>query len=659
MKQILKEIASTPKALWDYKLLVELVNKIRPKSYKNTQQAIENIQELTEILNSDQHLKESFKNYIQHLFIKNDPIHLYIESGIVSQASIVYETFQKIKYRLLPQVYQREDMRFAFNEVFRKKTDYRWVKSIPDEIWEELIHTLGLLCHFPRQDKNNAHFNNFISAIQISSHRIVALGLDPEISNKLPHIDEINSPFLEQNREITFYINNFNEKTNINNEDYKHILVILQQCEESILLLRKNKNNFGTSLRLTNLIRRLMQVISRLKILLLLIHQHDTEQFRGNVVLLFKELVESENTKYSLRRHFKQSFELMTFQIVEHASKSGKHYIANNKKEYKRFFYASIGGGAIVALASITKLNAYDIEISPFGEALMFSMIYALCFVSIHLTGSILATKVPSMTATSIARVIDEQSRYKNNKRMLINLKELIIKVFRSQFVAFSGNLLAALPFGILFVFLYYELFPDSLISMSKFKNLLTELHPWKSLSLLFAGLAGVYLFISALVTGYYENKIIHDQIPERINASKTLNKIFGHSFTKRISKYISKNLGAIMGNVALGVLFGVSPLIGEFFGISFDTRHIAFATANLGISLFGLDWEIALIQLIWVLISIFFIGFINFIVSFGLALYTAMRSRRITFNQTRQLLLLLLIHFLKRPLDFFVIRRK
>ena len=656
MKKILLTIQNISKNEWDYKPLVELVNLIRPKSKKQKKRVADRLKELIEILKSNPELRDTFRSYIQHLFIKNDPIHLYIESGIVSQASIIYETFQKIKYRILPKVYQREDMRFVFNEVFWKKNDYKWVQSIPTEIWEQLIKRLGLLCHFPRQDKNNKHFNNFISAIQISSHRIAALGLDPEISSKLPHIDEINSPFLEQNREITFYINTFDENTQIDNDDYKHILVILKQCEENIALLRKKKNSFGASLRLTNLIRRLMQIIRRFKILLLLIHQNDTSQFRKNIVLLFKELVEAENTKYSLRQHFKHSFELMTYQIVEHASKSGRHYIAKDRKEYMRFFLSSLGGGIIVALASIIKINAYDLTISPFGEGLMYSMIYAFCFIGIHLTGSTLATKVPSMTATSIAGVIDEQRHSTNNKKILVDLKELVIKIFRSQFIAFAGNLLAALPFGIAFTFLYYQLYPEAIVSMKKFHGLLVNLHPWQSYSFLFAALAGVYLFISALVTGYYENKIIHDQIPARIIASKNLNWLFGKKFTKRISGYINKNWGAIMGNFALGVFFGISPIIGEFFGIAFETRHIAFATANLGISLFGLEFDIALSQLLLVLLSIFVIGFINFFVSFGLALYTAMRSRKITFTQTRRLIWLLLQHFFRKPWDFFII---
>ena len=195
-----------------------------------------------------------------------------------------------------------------------------------------------------------------------------------------------------------------------------------------------------------------------------------------------------------------------------------------------------------------------------------------------------------------------------------------------------------------------------AIVYSSKFKDLLGELHPWQSFSFLFAALAGFYLFISALVTGYYENKIIHDQIPARIKASKNLNYFFGKRYTERISNYFNKNWGAIMGNVALGILFGISPIIGEFFGIAFETRHIAFSTANLGIALYGLDWDIMLSQLLLVLLSIFIIGFINFFVSFGLALYTAMRSRKINFNQTRRLLWLLFHHFTKKPLDFFFI---
>jgi site-specific recombinase len=52
-------------------------------------------------------------------------------------------------------------------------------------------------------------------------------------------------------------------------------------------------------------------------------------------------------------------------------------------------------------------------------------------------------------------------------------------------------------------------------------------------------------------------------------------------------------------------------------------------------------------------------IGLTNFMVSFGMTLLITLKSRKITFFQTRQLMLLIAQHFISRPHDFFFPRKQ
>ncbi len=653
MKRILEDIYNDTEK-WNEVYLIRLVEEIRPEKIKNCDPAIQKIGELIEILKNEPDLSEGLNNYLREMFSIKDPIHLYFESGIIPLAGFISEGFRKLKEHILPPVFPENDIRTTLNNVFYKKSDYRWIRNIPDDLWEELIRAMGILCHFSRQNSENRHFNNFISAIQIISHKIAALGMAPEITGKLTHLDEINSPFLEQNKELTFYLSKLDENTTMDNDDYRQIQVILDQCMDSLELLRKKKSNFGTSTRLTNIVRRLMQLIARLRILMLLIHQNDQKVFRKNTVSLFKELIRAENTKNSLRKHMKYNLELVNFQVVEHSASIAKHYIAENRKEFKLFFLSSLGGGVIVAVAGLTKFVAYGSGDSPFGSAMITSLIYCLCFVSIQLTGATLATKVPSVTASSIASVIDRDRHLHKEKEVAAHLKDLIVKITRSQFVFFMGNLLAAFTVGFFITWMLINIFGINPGTPEKYKHLVDELHMWQSPSLFFAMLAGIFLFNSSLITGFYENMIIYDRIPERICASRWLKKMFSEKKLNFISGYIGRNTGKIFGNISLGLFFGFTPVIGSFFGLYLDTRHIAFATANFGISLSATGNDIALDSIIHTVISISIIGFINFIVSFGLALGLAIRSRNLNLKETDQLLKLLFIHLIKHPKDYF-----
>ncbi|MBY0444832.1 MAG: site-specific recombinase, partial [Burkholderiales bacterium] len=48
-------------------------------------------------------------------------------------------------------------------------------------------------------------------------------------------------------------------------------------------------------------------------------------------------------------------------------------------------------------------------------------------------------------------------------------------------------------------------------------------------------------------------------------------------------------------------------------------------------------------------------IGMTNLVISFALALWVALRSRKLSFGQTRPLLGQLMRRFFKRPADFFI----
>ena len=81
---------------------------------------------------------------------------------------------------------------------------------------------------------------------------------------------------------------------------------------------------------------------------------------------------------------------------------------------------------------------------------------------------------------------------------------------------------------------------------------------------------------------------------------------------------------------------------------------HIAFAAAEFGTALEVLNLYLA-IQSAWpIALGIVLIGLVNFLVSFGLSLATALESRNITWRELRSLVAHLTGSFIRRPLDWF-----
>ncbi len=131
------------------------------------------------------------------------------------------------------------------------------------------------------------------------------------------------------------------------------------------------------------------------------------------------------------------------------------------------------------------------------------------------------------------------------------------------------------------------------------------------------------------------------------------LRKIMKGQTLSRLADFTEKNLGGIVGNIALGFMLGYAKLIGEFFGIPFDIRHITISTAYFAFGVEELNNQLSAFDWIWTTIGVIGIGFFNFLISFSLAFYVAVRSRNVPLSRLPYVGRLIARYFLKYPQDF------
>ena len=108
-------------------------------------------------------------------------------------------------------------------------------------------------------------------------------------------------------------------------------------------------------------------------------------------------------------------------------------------------------------------------------------------------------------------------------------------------------------------------------------------------------------------------------------------------------------------GNAYLGLFLGCTSTLGEIIGIPLDIRHITFASGNFGLAYQTIGNQLSQIQVIESFIGIILIGTMNFTFSFGLAIITAIKSRKLQVKRTGTLLYFTLRLFLHNPVAFFI----
>lgn len=229
----------------------------------------------------------------------------------------------------------------------------------------------------------------------------------------------------------------------------------------------------------------------------------------------------------------------------------------------------------------------------------------------------------------------------------------LFARLFRSQFIAFVGNVIVAFPVSLLGIWLIDYAFNNN-IAEAKWNTLLTDISPVDSPAIFHAAIAGALLFLYGIISGSISNRNKHHQLIYRIQEHPLLKRSFGVKKTKRIAQWFENNWAGVVSNIWVGVFMGSTASVGVFLGLDLDIRHITFASGNLALGLYGAHFNLDSWTLFWGILGIAVIGFVNFMVSFLLSLGLAFRSRNIPFSELYFLNKAIWKYFKKRPMAFF-----
>ncbi len=628
-------------------LVADLIAKIRPEKPHQVEAAIKSIQALCYLLHQDSAKAQLLRDAILQLLSERKPISLYLIARHSVFTGFFTELRRRLSHKILPEAVDNAYLIDLFALFFTKTTDAKWVLAVPDLIWLELIDAL----HFDKApvELKQACQQHVIAASQALSYRIAALGLEPELLRNYPELEKHTSPFIAQQEELAAF---FGQNTG----EIDHILVMLDQCSAIVSKIRRNSVQTGTSIRLTNLLQRMSQQIARLESLLHILSKQSETALEANSNLekvhLFKELVYSECHKNDVGEHWQENLEVMALRVTENASRTGEHYITNNRHEYFALMRSAMGAGLVIATMSMIKILVAKLHLAPLTEAILFSLNYGLGFMLIHILHFTVATKQPAMTAAAIAASIDATD---SKSKEMNHLIAIIANTVRSQIVAIFGNVTFAIPTAMLIAWGFLAISGQHFITPEKAHQLLTDIHPLKSGAVFYAGIAGVCLFLSGLIAGYHDNLAVYNKIPQRLRAVKWLQKLLGVSRLDRVAHYIENNLGSLAGNFYFGCLLGGMSAVGVLFGLPFDIRHIAFSSAFVGYASFSLDFMLTWQAVAYAALGLVLIAFMNLTVSFGLALYVAMKSRKIRFKQWRTFLRQLASRLNQHPAEFII----
>ncbi|MGH8855784.1 MAG: recombinase, partial [Telluria sp.] len=248
--------------------LADLVDCLRPRNrwaWQKADDPAQAVRTLTQLLKGNPVHAWKLRLTITTLLERRRHTSLYSDIGILSNDGFVSELKRRITYRLLPPALNDLYLSDALNQVLYAENDYEWIRAVPNTDWMELFDVIADAAPPPGHDEvaqppDRAGYvtvMGILDAIRTLSCRICALGLEPRLVHSYSEIEDFDSPFLMQNIEVNHYLDEYGRYLDgkiEQPEPARHLLVMLDQCADVVLKIRRGAQSTGTSVALTYLL---------------------------------------------------------------------------------------------------------------------------------------------------------------------------------------------------------------------------------------------------------------------------------------------------------------------------------------------------------------------------------------------------------------------
>lgn len=481
-----------------------------------------------------------------------------------------------------------------------------------------LIQNLWQQCQFDDrfvQECRNRFADDLRQASLLICARLFVDSTHSSLSSLFPPVHPQQSPFFKVQ---SFFTEEFSVEKSLD------VLLECRSLVESAQALLKTQ---GVSVGAVYRLEAMAQSVDRLTLYHHYLNRGPQAWTAADLMLLIKVLVrdmEAEDGVFSL---LGSNVHLLSRKIVEHTGDVGEHYIAKHRSEYFSLIWSSLKGGALTAGTVVVKLLMSTVPASPLGHGVLYSLNYASSFLVIQFTGSSLATKISSLTASSLAATIEEKRRDGSSQ----NFFDQVLRLLQSQVAAVVGNVVSVVPVCLLINIIYYLTSGSYIMGQEKAIDELQSFDLFGSLTFLYACLTGVLLWVASMLGGWVSNFIHLHDLRSRL--------LFRRLPLGLSAKHVDL-FPAIATNVFLGFLLGLTPILGKFTGLPFDVRHVTLSAGNLILAISSLPWNFVFPSYVFLaFVSIVLIGVANITVSFGLSLIVALQAREVPLRELREML--------------------
>jgi len=583
---------------------------------------------------------------LRSIFGRLDATGLLADYGFPPRQGFVSELGERLRLICLPGTPQTHDLGELFHLLFRHPRDFSWLHTLDTLTVRRLLQLYtGTTAteHDSPASEPPPWQPALVESIQLLASQLRAAGLSAAMRQRMSMRLLVDRPFhrIVQAAETL--------------RDVPHTLQavhtlqdVLDACCTAADSVRNHLDEHGISVDLVFQIEQIHARAERIRALLICLAAPDPAE---GVQPLLLHLVQAGAERHGITPLFSRHYSLLARKVTERSAETGAHYITRTLDEYRAMLRQAAGGGAIIGLTTLMKFAISALSLSVFWAGFWAGINYAASFVLVQLLHFTVATKQPAMTAPTLAAKLEHISA---SDSAVEDFVDEVAHLLRSQIAGILGNLVMVVPVVLLIQGWSQATLGSPLIGASSATYVLHSLH-LQGPTVLYAAFTGVLLFASSLIAGWVENWFVFHRLDSAIAWNPRFLSTLGTQRAQYWAHWWRNHISGIAANVSLGLLLGIVPALGTFFGLPLEVRHVTLAAGQLAAALGSLGADVLHEpDFWWCVAAVPCIGLLNVGVSFYLAFRVALASRGLRVQDRGRLYTAMRQRWRSQPATFF-----
>lgn len=613
---------ANPFAPWEERAnwMMDVVDWLRRAPRSHPDGAARRVQLCLDWLDTHHATRRLVRTTLQKTLREASGPELFSTTGLPHEPAFFSELSDRIARKILPRAPSNKDLSALFITMLRGSAGADWLLSLdPDSLrrlWS-LAADSGVA---------HAYRKQIDEALTYLVTLVLAVGISPEFRQRLGCKLPLQAmPFMALRREMEKYLMLGSHDA----ASLRSVRMLVAVCRAQTDKIYAHLDEHGVSLSLVYQVERMRAQLARISKLIDLRAAADSgaDDVRLQAQTLLGELVVAHRHRSSIGRLIQRSFSLVARKMVERHAQHGELYLVTSRFEYRSVLKAAGIGGAVIGLTMSGRLLLPNVSLAGFFQGALVSGGYILVFLLIVASGGLLAAQQPAVAAPALAaRIGALDTPFEMNA-----LQTEASGLLRVQSAALIGNLALLVPMVLLLGAGLFWWNGRHLLTAEVAVQRLQQLSLF-GFGPLFAVWTGVLLWVAGLAAGFADNWFALRQMHQALAQHRGLVRVVGGDRAAAVADWLERNLARIAGAVALGLLFGMTPVVAQFFGLTLDIRHVSFAAASLAAAAVSLGWHVLLAAQFWLaLTGVITIGVLNIGVAFAGALTLALSARGIS----------------------------